>query len=286
MMNAQERARQADARARRESAERQLREEIGQPVEDTSALPGGESGHAEEPGRGPSVRDSWQRRELPSLGAQSPPRVLSQSDALPTQPPSAVRFELPASPDAPITAGSTIGTNAMSALETRIRNQQAHIQRLEADLTSTKVAVQQLRQSRTNAEQDRRRATLNNEQAEAEKWKKLTERFAGELEEKNAHLEWLEQRVEEGRTTEADLHRRLHEARLKQMDSDAEIEALRFAARASLPATPRTQASPSVVSPATTRRLSDSTRRERRVLKISVPRGQRIGEVALISQLI
>ena len=211
--------RQTDARRRRDSLRRQRGALVGSAG--GSTFPTEHTGNYEEE---PTYRLALGARlpasALPELDTQVP-ALSDQANPLPTPPPSAVTADIPTSQTSLTGEGLMLETEATSALETRIHQQQCRIDNLEANLSSTHDEIKLLR---ANVERDWPRAPTQNVGAEVEKWKRLAEGFAEELEQKNAQLERLEQQIGESRERELDLQRQLLETKHGQLDMDQEVE--------------------------------------------------------------
>ena len=289
-ISAQESRRQEDERRRRESLRRQIQDQVqhvlGPSVEGTTPYPEVAGNYEEKITGNPWVAYRQHRSELPDLEIRPRPDVPSNPNILPTRPATAISADSPIVPHVSATGGLVPVTGFLSALETRIHNQQVHIENLEANLETTRSEVQKLRRQRDNAEEDQRRADLKNERAEAERWRKLAESFADELKQKNTQLEKLEQQIDEGKSRELDLQRQLQEAKRRQISLDAENEALRTAAQTRVLASPPTEPSPEVVSTETELRSNKKAKTRKEPRKLSFQKGQGMCEVFLAANLV
>ena len=289
-INAQERRRQEDDRRRRESLTRQIQGQVqhvlGTSVEGTTPYPVVAGNYEEGITSNPWVAFRPHRSELPGSEIRPRPDVPGNPNILTTSPATAISADFPIVPDVPATEGLVPVTGFLSALETRIHNQQVHIEDLEVNLEATRSEVQNLRRQRSNAEDVQRRADLRNERAEAERWKKLAENFAHELEQKNTQLERLEQQIDESKSRELHLQRQLQEAKRRQIVLDAENGALRTAAQASLLASTPTEPSPEIMSTETERRLNKKAKTRKEGRKLSFQKGQGMCEVRLAANLV
>ena len=287
---AQESRRQEDERRRRESLNRQvqgqLQHVLGSSVEGTIPYPEVAGNHEEENTSNPWVAYRQHRSELPGSEIRPRAEITSNPNIISTSPAKYISADFPIVPDVSTTEGSVPVTGFLSALETRIHNQQVHIEKLEANLETTRSEVQNLRHQRGNAEDIQRRADLKNERAEAERWKKLAENFADDLKQKNTQLERLQQQIDESKSRELDLQRQLQEAKRRQIVLDAENGALRIAAQAGLLASTPTEPSPEIMSTETERRLNKKAKTRKEGRKLSFQKGQGMCEVRLAANLV
>ena len=181
-----------------------------------------------------------------------------------------------------------------SELESEIRRQKTHIEHVEAQLSEKERQIRQLLDEKKAAEEAQFQATLDGQQREIERLERIKFGLAEQLRTARADVKQLDAQVLEGRAREADLRRQMHEkerqmdererhyslqihnAKLRQMQAEADLEAARISPRLVTETVSQSpQQSQSQHRPSTSSYRHSSTRCKDKRMAFSVPRGSR-----------
>lgn len=239
------------------------------------------------------------RRWLPELDTRLPSPL--PNAALPTPPQSAVSIELPTHHPAslrdiqqsqehnshytpPLTRprndlhSSPTDDSPTSELETQIHRQEAYIEQVKKELEEKDSQIRELLLEKEETEEAHLRAILNDQQADILRLERTKDILVRELRSARADVTRLSEEMEDARARERILkqqmdgnerqwHVRMENARLRQLQADADLEAERISSRR---AADTLSQSPQLSQ--SHRRSSNSRRSE---LCFDVPRGHR-----------
>ena len=311
----QERAREQEDRDRRRNTDEERAEAVRRNVQHrfSSGQMDNERYASNIPAR-PTHRDnesaefSTVRRGLQELDNEAPFR---QPTALPTPPRTASSVELPASPP------SRIDDLTTAELEANICVQQARNTEVEEELEDRVEEVRRLLLNKDDAEQAHLQAVLAQQQAEIDKLDKTLQTVVEKLNIARAKVKSLTAEIDEGRTRETALRQEMREreavlreqmqereaclrqqmrnreqtweqqrldARLRQMQADADFEASRIASRVSTRASP--PASASSRRPSGSSRQGSSTRSKDTRMVLSVRKGNRNAPIEIFKHML
>lgn len=123
----------------------------------------------------------------------------------------------------------------ISKLKDDLKNQQGHIQQLEADLGATKDEVKRLSTQRAEARSDHRQAIGNGQQDEIARLKRKVDALEQLLEEAGINEDRLEGKVQEGREKALNTERELYGARRENLQIQHQLGVLKTASAMSSP---------------------------------------------------
>lgn len=239
----------------------------------------------------------------------------------PTPPPTssqtASSVELPASDGAEVQLSSRMEDLTTAELEANICVQQARNVEVEVELEDRIEEVRRLLVHKEDTEQAHLQAVLAQQQAEIDRLNKTLVTVVEKLNLARANVKSLTAEIDEGRTREAALRQEMRdreavlreqmheresclkeqmrnqeqaweqqrlEARLHQMQADADFEASRIASRVSTRTSPPTNASSGL--PSGSSRRGSSTRSGNSKMVLSVPKGNRNAPIEIFKHML
>ncbi|MCJ1461607.1 serine/threonine protein kinase [Pseudocyphellaria aurata] len=125
--------------------------------------------------------------------------------------------------------------SVISKLKDDLKDQQGHIQRLEADLGATKDEVKRLSTQRAEARSNHRRAIGNGQQDEIARLKRKVDALEQLLEEAGVNEDRLEGKVQEGRERALNTERELYAARRENLQIQHQLGVSKTASATSSP---------------------------------------------------
>ena len=223
------------------------------------------------------------------------PRLPSpRSNALHTSPRQINRVELATNYNVQSPSSSIADDLTPRELKSEIERQKIHIEQVQAQLSEKNSQIRLLLDEKRTNEEAHLQATLNGQERETERLERITSKLAEQLRIARADKEQLDAQVLEGRAREDELRRQMHEkerqmdererhysvqihnARLRQLQAEADLEAARISPRLVTETVPQSsQQSQSQRRSSTSSHRPPSTRSKDTKLCFSVPRGSR-----------
>ena len=236
-------------------------------------------------------QSSWLQEGVQEFDTRLPSPRPNGPHASPRQ---IISVELPTHYNVQPPSSHTADDLTTSELESEIKRQKNHIKQVEAQLSKKDIQIRELLDEKKATEEAHLQAILNDQQREIERLGKIKFGLAEQLMAARADLKQLDAQVLEGRAREDNLRRQMHEkerqmdererrcslqihnARLRQMQAEADLEAARMSPRM-VPETvsQSSQQSQSQHRPSMSSNRTSSTRYKEKRLSFSVPRGSR-----------
>ena len=283
---AEELARQSTERARRDTSEGEAVFTIRDSLQHRF--------HAARANTGLSLNDGSDEERDPPSGLQEGVQELNarlpspRTNAPRTPPRQTITAELPAHCNVRSPLSFTADDMTASDLESEIQRQKVHIKHVEVQISKKDFQIRELLNAKEATEEAHLQAILNGQQREIESLERIKFGLVEQLRTARAEVKQLDTQVVEGRAREDALRRQMHEkerqmddrerhcslqihnAKLGQMQAEADLEAARISSR--LVAETTSQSSQPSQSQ---RRSSTSHRPSSTSYKFSVPRGSR-----------
>lgn len=219
-----------------------------------------------------------------------------------TPPRQTINVELPTHYNVQSPSSFTADDLTASGLESEIQRQKIHVKHVEAQLSKKDFQIRQLLDEKEATEEAHFQAILDGQQREIERLERIKSGLAEQLRIARADVKQLDAQVAEGRAREDDLRRQMHEkerqmdererhysqqihdARLRQMQAKADLEAERISPRLVTETVPQSsRQSQSQRRPSTSHRTSSTSCKDKR-MAFSVPRGSR--NAPIVAELI
>ena len=202
-----------------------------------------------------------------------------------------INVELPTHYNVQSPSSFTADDLTPSDLELEIQRQKIHIKHVEAQLSKKDSQIRQLLDEKEATEEAHLQAILNGQQREIQKLERIKFELAEQLRIARADVKQLDAQVAEGRAREDDLRRQMHEqerqmdererhysqqihdARLRQMQAKADLEAERISPRLVTETTPQSSRQSQSQRRLSTSHRASSTPCKDKKWALSVPRG-------------
>ncbi|KAL8791575.1 MAG: hypothetical protein Q9195_005839 [Heterodermia aff. obscurata] len=234
---------------------------------------------------------SWPQEGVQELNTRLPSPRPHAPYASPGQ---TIGVELPTHYNVQSPSSFTAENSTAAEFESEIEKQRICITQVEAQLSKKDSQIRQLLQAKEATEEAHLQAILNGPQREIERLEKINLGLVEQLRTARADVKRLDAQVLEGRAREDDLRRQMHErerqmdergrhhsqqihnARLLQMQAEADLEAARLSPRLVTETVSQSsqQSQPQRRPPTSSHRFSSTRCRDTR-LAFSVPRGSR-----------